>query len=146
MSKTKVGLSPDKISDKWNRRLKGAVSDIQAGIDAVTESPAEKAIQKKEKFRTRLMESIDNGTWEAGLSKVSLPAWKETTKKKVGERLASGVDAAMPKRKQFDQWLSGRLNAILPKIAEMPDLTLEDSVNRVRTMMEHMKAERYKKS
>ena len=53
MSKQKVSLSPDKISEKWNRRLKGAVSDIQSGIDSVTESPAEKAIQKKEKFRTR---------------------------------------------------------------------------------------------
>jgi len=146
MSKRKVSMTPDRISDKWNRRLKGAVGDIQAGIDAVTESPAEKAILKKEKFRTRLVESIDNGTWEAGLAKVSLTDWKANTKKKVGERLASGVDAAMPKRKAFDQWQTNRLNQILPKIAEMPDLSLEDSVNRVRAFMEHMQAEKYKKS
>lgn len=146
MSKRKVSLTPDKISEKWNRRLKGAVADIQSGIDNVTESPAEKAIAKKEKFQTRLNESINNGTWEAGLSKVSLPDWKATTKKKVGERLASGVDGAMNKRKAFDTWLAGRLNAVLPKIDEMPDLTLEDSVARVRAMMEHMQKEKYKKS
>jgi len=28
----------------------------------------------------------------------------------------------------------------------MPDLTLEDSINRVRALIEHMAAERYKKS
>lgn len=145
MSKTKVTLTPDKISEKWGRRLKGAVSDIQSGIDNVQESPAQKAVQKKEKFRAKLMSSIDDGTWEAGLNKVTLPKWKETTKKKVGERLASGVDGAMDKRKDYDKWLAGRLNEVLPTINEMPDLTLEDSVNRVRALMEHMSKERYKK-
>ena len=145
MSKTKVSLTPDKISEKWGRRMKNAIPDIQTGIDGVTESPMEKAAAKKEKMKANLIKAIDDGTWENRLKKVSLATWKENTKKKVGERMASGVDAGMDKRKEFDRWLAGRLNEKLPEIANMPDLTLEDSVNRVRAMMEHMSSERYKK-
>lgn len=145
MSKGKVSLTPDQISDKWNRRMKNAIPDIQAGIDSVTESPMEKAAAKKDKMKTNLLKSIDDGTWENRLRKVPLSKWKENTKKKVGERMASGVDAGMDKRKEFDKWLTNRLNEKLPEIQNMPDLTLEDSVNRVRALMEHMSSERYKK-
>jgi hypothetical protein len=69
---------------------------------------------------------------------VSLPDWKAKTKAKVRERLAGGVDAGMPKRKEFDKYLVENLNAVLPEIASMPDLSLEDSVSRVRRLMEHM--------
>ena len=146
MAKDKVSLTPDKISDKWNRRMKGSISDIQAGIDSVTESPMIKAVEKQDKLRAKWLASIDDGVWAKGMEKVTLSDWKTATKKKVGERLASGVDGAMPKRKEFDTWLVSRLNAVLPKIKDMPDMTLEDSVARVRTLMEHMSAERYKKS
>lgn len=138
MSKTKVTLTPNDISDKWNRRMKGAVSDIQKGIDGVTESPMEKAASKKDKMLQNLTASVNNGKWEAGLRKVNLADWKQMTKEKVGARLGTGVDQAMNKRRTFDQYLVNQLNAVLPEIAQMPDMTLEDSVNRVRRVMEHM--------
>lgn len=145
MSKEKVTLTPDKISDKWARRMKGSVTDIQAGIDTVTESPTEKAADKQEKMQTNLNRAIDNGKWAAGLRKVSLSDWKNKTKAKVSQRLPQGVDEAMPKRKEFDSYLVSTLNAVLPEINEMPDMTLEDSVNRVRKLMEHMNKNPYKK-
>lgn len=144
MSKEKVGLNPDQISDKWNRRMKGSIQDIQTGIDGVTESPMARAVEKQEKMKARLIESIDNGTWAKRMNQVSLADWKTQTKKKVGERMGSGVDGAMNKRKKFDSWMVSRLNEVLPKIQGMPDMTLEDSVNRVRTMMEHMSSQKYK--
>lgn len=144
MAKEKVTLTPDKISDKWNRRMKTAIPDIQAGIDSVTDSPMEKAVAKQDKMKSKLIESIDNGTWANRMRKVSLSDWKSKTKAKVGERMSGGVDAAMPKRKAFDTWLVGRLNGVMPKIKAMPDMTMEDSVNRVRALMDHMSSEKYK--
>jgi len=145
MSKTKVRMNSNEISDKWGRNLKHSVPDIQKGLDAVTEAPSAKAIEKQDKMLANLTEAVQNGTWAKRLGRVSLSEWKEKTKKKVGERMSGGVDGAMGKRKEFDNWLVGKLNGILPEIADMPDLTLEDSVNRVRKLMEGMAADPYKK-
>lgn len=142
----KVKLSADEISEKWGRRTKAAVSDAQAGIDRVTESPAAKAVAKQDKMKANLIKSLDDGTWSKRLGAVSLEDWKEKTRKKIGERLAGGVDGAMDKRAKFDGWLVTTLNEVLPKIDAMPDMTLEDSVNRVRTLMEHMSKKPYKKA
>lgn len=143
---TKVSLDAAAISEKWARRTKSAVSDVQAGIMRVTESPAQKAVAKAAKMKQNLMKSIDDGTWAKRLGAVNLEDWKNKTSAKVGERLSGGVDAAASKRAKFDSWLTGKLNEVLPKIDSMPDMTLEDSVNRVRTLMEHMSKSPYRKS
>lgn len=143
---SKVKLSPDQISEKWARRTKAAVTDIQAGIDRVTEAPGAKAVAKQAKMKQNLLKSIDDGTWAKRLGEVSLEDWKTKTRAKVAERLSGGVDGAAAKRAKFDNYLVGTLNNVLPKIAEMPDMTLEDSVNRVRTFMDHMAKNPYKKA
>ena len=145
MAKSKVSLSPTEISEKWGRRLKGAVQDIQRGIDAVTESPAEAAIAKQDKMITNLTAAVQSGRWAAGLQKVTLAEWKTKTKEKVASRLSGGVDGAMAKRRDFDQYLANTLNQVLPSVQAMPDMTFEDSVNRVRAVMEHMHNNPYKK-
>lgn len=142
----KVKLTPAEISEKWGRRTKAAQTDVIAGINRVTESPAQKAIAKQDKMKANLIASLDDGTWAKRLGDVSLDDWKTKTAAKVAERLAGGVDGAAAKRGKFDAWLVGTLNEVLPKIDVMPDLTIEDSVNRVRTFMEHMHKSPYKKA
>jgi len=146
MSKSKVGLSPDKISGKWNRNLKHSVPDILIGLDGVTEAPAQKAIEKQDKMLANLTESVRNGTWAKRLGEISLEDWRKNTKEKVQQRMAGGVDAAMTKRKKFDSYLVSELNAVLPEIAGMADMTLEDSKARVGKLMDHMAAHPYKKA
>ena len=138
-------MNPTDISEKWGRRTKGAVSDIQAAIGRVSESPMEKAASKQDKMLTNLQASVTSGKWARGLKAVSLEEWKSKTAKKVGERLPGGIDAAMDKRRQFDTYLVGQLNTVLPTIQKMPDLTMEDSLQRVRALMEHMHKNPYKK-
>ncbi len=146
MSKQKVRMQSSEISEKWGRNLKHSVPDIQKGLDNVTEAPSAKAIEKQDKMLANLTESVNNGTWAARLGRVSLGEWKEKTKKKVAERMSGGVDGAMGKRKEFDNYLVAELNSVLPEIANMEDLTLEDSVARVRKLMEHMANHPYKKA
>lgn len=142
----KVKLTPAEISDKWARRTKAAVSDAVAGVNRVTESPTAKAAAKADKMKANLIAAIDDGTWAKRLNGVSLEEWKTKTAAKIGERLAGGVDGAAAKRGKFDAWLVGTLNEVLPTIDALPDLTIEDSVNRVRTFMEHMHKKPYKKA
>ena len=144
MAKTKVGLSAGDISSKWNSRMKGSISDIQRGIDGVTENPAEKAIASLDKMRAGINAAIDDGRVEAGLRKVNLADWKAKTKQKVAERLSGGVDAAMPKRREFDAYLVSTLNQIMPEVAASPNMTIEDGLNRVRMVVTHMHENRYK--
>ena len=140
-----VKLTPEEISEKWGRRTKAAITDIQKGIERVTESPATKAVSKIAKMKANINKSLDDGTWSKRLGAVTLEDWKTKTSAKVGERLSGGVDGAMSKRAKFDTWLASTLNEVLPKIDAMPDMTLEDSVNRVRALMEHMSKKPYKK-
>ena len=144
MSRVKVRMSPTDISDKWGKNQKASVPFIIKGLDNVTEDPGIKAVEKQDKMLANLTESITNGTWAKRRLKVGLSEWREKTKKKVTERMSGGVDGAMPKRKEFDSWLVTQLNAVLPEIAGMPDMTLEDSVARVRRLMEHMSENKYK--
>ena len=144
MSKTAVRLTADGISDKWNRHMKAAVPDITSGIDSMTVDPGQRAVDAQGKMLANLTESVNNGTWAKRRLQVSKQAWQTITKAKVTQRLSTGVDQAMPKRKKFDSWLVGRLNAILPEIDSMADMTLEDSKQRVMRMMDHMAGEKYK--
>lgn len=144
MSKTKVTMSATQITEKWAQRLKGAIPEIQAGIDAVTESPAEKAIAKKDKMLRNITAAVQNGAWENGLKKVNLSDWKQKTKEKVAQRMSGGVDAAKSKHQQFANWLVQTQNAILPQINAMPDQTLEDNIQRSAAMQRAMAANKYK--
>lgn len=144
MSKTKVSLSPGELSEKWNKRMKSSISDIQKGIDGVTENPAEKAIAAKDRMLAGITAAVNDGRWEKGLQKVNLSDWKAKTKQKVAERLAGGVDASMSKRRDFDQWLSNTLNGILPQVAAKEKMTLEDGIERVRMIATHLRDNRYK--
>ncbi len=144
MSKEKVSLSPTDISDKWGRRLKGAVADIQKGIDSVTVSPGEKAAAASDKMLANTTEAIANGRWGRAVAKMPLSEWKGLTKTKVAQRLAGGVDGAMGKRREFDTYLVNTVNGVLPAIAAMPDSTIEDSKARVGAFMDHMHNNPYK--
>lgn len=144
MAKSKVTLSAGQISDKWNRNMKNAITDIQTGIDSVTESPMAKAANKADKMLQNLQASVQSGKWANSLNAVSLTDWKNKTKEKTAQRLATGVDQAMSKRQKFDSYLVSTVNAGLSKVNALPDMTFEDSVNRVRTMMQHMRDNPYK--
>lgn len=146
MSKDKVTKTPADISAKWGRNLKNAIPDVVAGVNRVSESPMEKAISKKDKMRANIVKSIDDGKWEAGLRGVSLETWKAKTAKKVQERMSGGVDAGMSKREAFDRSNVETINEILPTIAAMPDMTIQDSVARVAAFMEHMHSKPYRRA
>ena len=131
-------LTPDEFVDKHARRLKAASEDMRRGIDKVTEAPTVKAANKQEKMKTHLVQAIDDGTWASRLKKVSLEDWKSKMKDKGVGRVASGIDAAKPKVLDFANQLLPAVDAAQSKIKDMPDLTLEDSINRMNSFIREM--------
>lgn len=146
MARKAVLLSPAEITAKWQNRSINAVPDIVKSVNAVQDSPMEAAIAKKDKMLAGITRAVNDGTWEAGLRKVSLPQWKEKTVKKVQERYAGGVQAATDKHRAFADYLVTTVNAGMAKVDGMPDLTLQDSINRMGAFVTHMAQNRYRKA
>lgn len=131
-------LSPEEFAEKHARRLKSALSDIQRGVESVSESPTAKAAQKVEKMRQRILEALESGKWQKGLQRVSLDDWKKKMVNVGLQRISSGIDANKDKVVSFAAELLPYIDQGLEQIKKMPDITLDDSINRVVTWVRHM--------
>jgi len=131
-------LSAAEFQEKHARRLKGAVEDVRKGIDRVTESPTAKAAAKADKMLTNLTSAVQSGKWASGLKRVSLEEWKRKTRDVGVNRIAAGIDASKDKVIAFAEELLPHIDRGQEKIKGMPDITLDDSINRMTTFTRHM--------
>lgn len=131
-------LTPKEFQEKHNRRLKAATEDMRLGVERVTESPTLKAAAKADKMRAEIVRSIDSGKWAAGLKRVTLEDWKSKMINKGVSRVAAGIDEAAPKVEAFAAELLPHIDAGKAAIDKLPDITLDDSINRMTTFTRHM--------
>ena len=131
-------LTSAEFREKHARRLKASVEDVRRGIDRVTESPTAKAAAKQDKMLTNLTASISSGKWAAGLKRVSLEDWKKKTRDVGVNRIAAGIDAAASKVEAFADDLLPHIDRGQEKIKAMPDVTLDDNINRMVSFTRHM--------
>lgn len=133
-----VKVTAEEYAEKHARRLKASVEDIRRGIERVTESPTAKAAGKQDKMLANLTRAVQDGKWAAGLRRVTVEEWKAKTINKGLPRIAAGVDEAHDKVVAFATDLLAHEDGVLRKIETMPDLTLEDSINRASTWIREM--------
>jgi len=114
------------------------VPDIQTGVGRVTEAPGKAAAAKADKMLANLTEKVRDGTWAARVGGVTLEEWKSATLTKGIGRIAAGVDGASDKIEDFFDQLFAYQAGIQSKLKGMPDLTLEDSINRMTTWVRDM--------
>ena len=131
-------LTATEFQEKHARRLKAAVEDVRRGIDRVTENPTEKAAAKQDKMLTNLTASVTSGKWAAGLKRVTLEDWKRKARDIGVNRIAAGIDGAKEKVISFAEVLLPHIDRGVEKIKGMPDITLDDSINRMTTFIRHM--------
>ncbi len=131
-------LTAMEFQEKHARRLKAAVEDVRKGIDRVTESPTEKAAAKQDKMLTNLTAAVSSGKWAAGLKRVSLEDWKKAARDIGVNRIAAGIDGAKDKVIAFAEQLLPHIDRGKDKIKGMPDVTLDDNINRMTTFIRHM--------
>lgn len=124
-------VTAEQFYDKLSRRLKAATADIEAGVNLVDVAPTKLAAESADKWVNGIMEARANGTWERGLLKVTLDDWKAKMKSKGIPRIASGIDAAKVKVVDFAKQLLPFEDTLMADIDRMPDVTLEDSINRM---------------
>ena len=131
-------VSPDEFAEKWARRTAGAVNDLRAGVQKVTEAPTAKAAEKADKMLQKVQAAVQEGRWQANLKKVSLEEWRKKMLDKGVPRVAQGVEAAREKSRAFAEQLLPHIDAAVAEVKRLPDLTLEDSINRVATFIRRM--------
>jgi hypothetical protein len=124
--------------EKHAARLKAAMADVQRGVDRVSVAPGTQAAAKQAKMLTRLTEAVNSGKWSKRVSAIGLEEWKTLMKDKGIPRIASGIDAAGAKVEKFAGELLAFESTVQAKIDRMPDLSLEDSVNRASTWIREM--------
>ncbi len=111
---------------------------MRLGVERVTISPTAEAAKKADKMRANILKSIDSGKWAAGLNRVSLDEWKTKMINKGIGRVAAGIDEAEGKVIAFAEKLLPHIEAGQTAINKLPDVTLEDSINRMTTFTRHM--------
>jgi hypothetical protein len=126
-------LTAAEFQEKHARRLIAAIPDVQKGIDRVTTNPCELAAAKQDKMINNLTEAVRNGKWAAGLKRVDLASWKKAARDVGAPRISAGINAAKDKVTAFATDLLAHEDRMLARIAGLPDVTLEDSINRMVT-------------
>ena len=131
-------VTPEEYQEKHARRLKASITDITRGVERVTKSPTAAAAEKEDKMLANLTKSVQDGKWARGLKKVSLEDWKSKMINKGVQRIAGGIDGAKDKVVEFASELLPHVDSGVSKVKGMPDLTIEDSINRASTFIRHM--------
>lgn len=131
-------LTATEFQEKHARRLKASVEDVRRGIDRVVENPCEKAAAKQDKMLTNLTASVVSGKWASGLKRVSLEDWKRKARDIGVNRIAAGIDGAKAKVIEFAEVLLPHVDRGMDKIKAMPDVTLDDNINRMTSFIRHM--------
>lgn len=131
-------LTPKQAQEKWANRLKSASREIADGVDRVREAPGVKAAQKADKMLAGITRSINEGKWQQNVAAVSLDDWKAAMKTKGVPRIAQGVDGAAGKQQKFFTELFAFQEGLQGEVENMPDITLEDGINRAVTWIRGM--------
>jgi len=131
-------LNAVEYQEKHARRLSAAIPDVQKGIDRVTVNPCEQAAAKQDKMLTNLTAAITDGTWAAGLRRVTLEEWKKKARDIGTGRITPGIIAAKEKVIAFAEQLLPHIDKGVADIKKMPDISLEDNINRCTTFIRHM--------
>lgn len=131
-------VTPAEFTEKHARRLKGSLEDIRRGVANVTEAPTAKAAKSADKMRANLIASIDSGKWARRLNSVSLEDWQKKMTEQGINRIASGIDGAHDKVLAFAEELLPHIDAGKRELANMPNISLEDNIQKMVSFTRHM--------
>ena len=133
-----IRVNEQQFVDRWASGLKGSTQRIVEGVQNVQVSPTAKAAKSLDKAKAGYTAAIDSGKMARKLNAVSLESWKASTLAKAPQRISAGVDGAVPKMQEFARKLLPYLTQVQAKVQAMPNISLEDNIQRAVTQMREM--------
>ena len=135
--------TPQEKAERQARRMQESLQIIQQGVEAVTVAPGVAAAAKADKWAKAVQDSKEK--WRANVASVSLDAWQSAFIEKGIPRIAAGAELAIPLMTQFHEQLDAYRVGLDRTLAGMPDLTLEQRINRMVTNTREMAKFRFKR-
>jgi hypothetical protein len=125
------------VAAKWVTRTQAASQDYTTGVQNTDKDPTALAIAQGQRYITRVQDAFNSGKWANGLRRAGKAGWQTATLAKAGN-FSTGVAAAESK-------MQAAMAALLPfeaslqsRIASMPNVTLQDRINRATTWITEM--------
>lgn len=128
-------LDPQAATTKWVTNLSGSTASITKGVNDVTVAPGVAAARNVQGWLAKIQASAPK--WQRNVAAVSLSDWQQAMINIGIPRIAQGAQAKQSKYTAFATRFFPHLKAGMDKVNAMPNVTLEDGINRAVTMIRH---------
>lgn len=130
-------LTAQQIAAKWSRNYTGSSEQMKQGANAVTVSPTQKAIQAKDRYIAGVQRAFNDGTYEAGLSRVTLADWKQAYIEKGIANAAAGAKLGAIKLERHEREFGPVRDQIVASLP--PRGTPEENIQRMVAFVRAMR-------
>lgn len=124
-------VTPQQAAAQLRSRIGQSGQQYAAGIERVTVNPAETAIANKDKWVAGIQEAIQNDRYAKGLANVTLQSWKQAATQFGTQRYTQSAAKAEENYLRFANDFFPYLQQVENEIAAMPNLTLQDRLDRM---------------
>lgn len=132
-------ISPTRAIEKWKQRMANVGEGFIEGVNAVSESPTEKAANSKEKYLAGVTQAAADGRYEAGLRAVSLEDWKQSMRTKGASNMRTGVANLTPRAQAAMAAEVQAAQTAAAEVRSMPNITEGDAEARMLAMVRKMR-------
>lgn len=123
-------LTVAQVVQRWQDRGAASGDTVKAGVNAVTESPMEKAAARKDAWLAGVQRAAQSGKYENNLRAVSLQDWKNAMLNKGIPNMQNGYTNGKAKFQRFmSEWLP-YAQQISQAVKAMPKGTLQQGIDR----------------
>jgi len=128
-------LNPTTATAKWVTNLSNATATITAGVNAVTVAPGQAAAAKVTTWIAKVTASQNK--WATNTAAVSLQSWQSSMTTVGIPRISTGAQAKQGKYLAFAQKFYPYLATGVAQVKAMPNVTLQDGINRAVAMINY---------
>ena len=133
-----MAMNPADVAQRWANNLSAAGQKIKDGVNAVTESPMAKAAARQDAWVQGVQRARDDGSYAAGLNKVSLSDWKTAMINKGIPRIGTGATSAVPKMTSFMASFLPYVQQGQQMLQSMPRGDLSQNIGRMTAMVQYL--------
>jgi len=125
------------VAARWSQQTQAATTRYTDGVQSTQKDQAGLAIQAGPKYLANVQAAFNSGKWANGLRRVGTQGWKAATIAKAAN-FATGVGASEGKVAAAFTPLLAYEATLQSQVQSMPNLTLQDSINRATAWINGM--------
>ncbi len=133
------------IVSKYKAGVSNGQKAYTSGVMGVRESPGVAAARAVDKYEAGVRKAVEDGSFVAGASAVSLQSWQERTAKTGSQRYAASAADAERGMAAYMEFAAPQLQAISAAVKAMPSTTEADRDARALEAIRRMRQIKYRR-